>query len=644
MRFLLTLLFLLLLVPNAFADEIQNVTVGWGDALRLGRWTPVYVTIADPQLREIDLQLHGTYGEKSEALWLHQTAVAEPQPDTYCLLFPINAQLSRIEVIVSDRQTGRTLGTRVLQNDSSFSSGGRQPKQLLSPNDTLIGISGNIDDAILLEAQLRRAAIPVGALDPPRLPANFAGYDSISVLILAAPDLDQIKPEQEQAILQWISRGGNLLFIPPTTPIRHDDPLIDALPCVIGINTQMTAPTRLNARDLSPKPGSTAFQIMNRTGYFRWLGLGKIAVIPMDVSPLQFPDDHSANDFWKSLLQPLAKITSIKEPSSLEVSDADEMLVPGPNAAQSVGRGQRESDAIRHVLELMGAAESSRSIDWRSSLLSIAAICFLLGPIDSILLMRLGQHPRTWLTFLGWIGLIASLCGVAISHEITPSPSISTFRLIDQVDDSTVAATDIVALNSNHPLRLPLSLDKNEWWEPANQAARLFGPDRFVDAHCHQDKTGSRPEWVALNGLEPQSWHGEAANLGPALLRADLGLQQRPDHSIHLIGKLTNASPTVMTDIHILTASGNFEIGQPLAAGASIDIDQPPTSDLISFSGLPADVADLSPERADRIDELVKSGDAEVLCQMPDAGDMNVNPNAQVHWQILRDRTNIEII
>ena len=158
-----------------------------------------------PSPREIDLQIHGTYGEKSEALWLHQTAVAEPQPDTYCLLFPINAQLSRIEVIVSDRQTGRTLGTRVLQNDSSFSSGGRQPKRLLAPNDILIGISGNIDDAICLEAQLRRAAIPVGVLDPLHLPANFAGYDSISVLILAAPDLDQIKPDQEQAILQWIS-------------------------------------------------------------------------------------------------------------------------------------------------------------------------------------------------------------------------------------------------------------------------------------------------------------------------------------------------------------------------------------------------------------------------------------------------------
>ena len=78
---LLALLFSLLFIPPAFSQEIRNVTVGWGNSLRLGRWTPVFVTVEDAQPREIDLQIHGSYGEKSAALWLHQTAVAEPRPD-----------------------------------------------------------------------------------------------------------------------------------------------------------------------------------------------------------------------------------------------------------------------------------------------------------------------------------------------------------------------------------------------------------------------------------------------------------------------------------------------------------------------------------------------------------------------------------
>jgi hypothetical protein len=634
------LLIPLILIRVAVAQEIHHVTVGWGDTIRLGRWTPIYVTVSDPHAREIDLQIHGTYGEKSEALWMHQTAVAEPQPDTYCILYPINAQLSRIEVIVSDSQTGRTLGTRVLQSDSSFSSGGRLPQRLLAPQDVLIGVSGSIDDMTKLESQCKFAEIPAGILAPLRLPANFAGYDSISVLILASLDFDQIKPDQEQAILQWVNRGGNLLFMPSTSAIPGKDAIVKALPCTIGTNQTVhfpaTRPTTLNARELSSRPKAEPFQFANQTGYvWRW-GLGKIAVIPVDISSLEFPNKNSANDFWRSMMQPMVKVPAIVEPTSMVVSDVDEYLVPGPNAAQSVGRGQRESDAIRHVLQFMGATQPSLRIDWRSSCLWLAGMCLLLGPVDSILLMRLGQRPRTWLTLLGWIGLIVSLGGYAAARQTKPSPEISTFRLIDQVDDSAVAATDIIALNSNRPLLLPLSLDKNEWWEPANQAARAFSTDRFVDANCHQDRTGSRPQWVRLNGIEPQAWHGEVANLGPGLLRANLRLETHSDRFTHLVGTLTNASTTPITDIHISTASGNFVVNQSIAAGATINLDQLPSPDPISLANQPADVLDLSPERADRVEELIKSGRAVVLGQMPDAIGVKVGADVQNHWQILR--------
>src|SRR5580704_11934340 len=114
------------------AQEIRNVTFGWGHTIRQGRWTPVFVTVEDSQTRRIDLQIHGTYAEKGQALWLHQTAVAQSLPVTYELLYPINAQLSRIEVIVSDLQTGKTLGTQALQNNASFSPAGNVPMQILA--------------------------------------------------------------------------------------------------------------------------------------------------------------------------------------------------------------------------------------------------------------------------------------------------------------------------------------------------------------------------------------------------------------------------------------------------------------------------------------------------------------------------------
>jgi hypothetical protein len=647
----------LILVSAARGQEIRKVSVGWGDDLRLGRWTPVFVTVEDSQAREVDLQIHGSYGEKSAALWLHQTAVAEPRPDTYALLFPINAQLSRVEVIVSDLQTGQTLGTQALQNNASFSPAGRVPMRVLAPEDLLIGISGDIDDCLRLQGQLDRAGIWAGILDPMRLPTNFAGYDGVSVLILAAADLAQLTGAQDQAIVEWVRRGGNLVVIPGTTPLPPRDTLMDALPCTIGVNRAIplpigapaveakpstTRPASLDGRELSPRPGAANLTVLNQTGYLGRLGLGKIAVLPVDLSPLEFADPAGANAFWRSLLGPMVKASALKEPTEINVGDADEALVPGPNAAESFGRGQRESAAIRHVLELLGATGTAGRIDWRATLIGLAGIFFLFGPVDSVILMRLGQPPRSGLTLLGWIGLIAALAVYAVARPIHSSPSAASFRLVDQADDSVVAATDVIAVNADEPMRVGLSLDRNEWWEPANQAAREFGSNRFVDANCRQDKTGCRPEWVRLDGSEAQAWHGEAANLGPALLNAELALRDNEPGIAHLTGRVSNKSGAVMSDIQIVTSRGNFRLAQPLAAGATIDLDESVSAEPISLVGLPEDAGDVAPERADRIEELVKSGQACVICQMPDALEVKIGPDIERHWQVLRALTPIK--
>jgi hypothetical protein len=248
--------------------------------------------------------------------------------------------------------------------------------------------------------------------------------------------------------------------------------------------------------------------------------------------------------------------------------------------------------------------------------------------------MRLGQRPRTWLTFLGWVGLILSLAGIATAHKVKPTETAATFRLLDQVNDQCVAATDIISLNANHAATLPLSLDKMEWWEPANQAARFFNPNRFADATCHQDRAGTRPEWVNLNGAQPQSWHGEMADVGPGLLQAKLQIQ--PGNSPQLIGTLTNRSKFTMQDIQIITAAGNVQVPSPLVAGGTLPIDLPIAAAVISPPNLPADITNMSPDRTECIDELIQSGSAEILCQMPSASDVKIGRPITQHWQLLR--------
>jgi hypothetical protein len=510
---------------------------------------------------------------------------------------------------------------------------------VLGPNDLLIGISGNVDDALPLQAKLSRGGAAAAVLDPLKLPANFSGYDGISALILDAPDFAALKLEQEQAIVQWVAGGGNLLVIPPATLIPSRDPIVDALPCEIGVNQSAsvsaegatTRPIALNGRLLRPRPGASAFGVAGQAGYLRWLGLGKIAVVPVNVSPLNFSDATAANVFWRALLKPLVELPAMKPPTSMAVAEEEQTVVAGPNAADTFGRGPRESRAIRHVLEMMRADQPSRGGGWGSVLLGAAGIFFLLGPIDSIVLMRLGQRPRNLLTLVGWLAMLGCIGGVVFANVHRGEATASTFRLIDQADDAAVAATDVLAIRSTSAVSAKLSLNESEWWEPANQAARSFSPDRFVDAQFHEDKTGCRPELASLNGAWPLSWHGELASPGPAALRAALHLD-----GSHLTGTLTNLSGSSMTEIQIVTAAGNFHVSQTLPAGGSLAINLQADRNPIAFTDLPADVGDISPERADRVDERVREGQACVLAAMPDAAAVAPGVAVESHAQLLR--------
>ncbi len=602
-----------------------KVTAGWGEAMRLGRWTPVFIAVADPDTRDVDLQIHGTYGEKSLAFLVHQTAVAQPRPTTYALLFPLNAQPSHIQVIVSDEKTGRTLASQSLQNPASFSPAGQVPKKLLGPQEFLVGISGGIGDAMQLQGQLDRAGLVGGILDPIRLPANFVGYDGISVLVLAAADLTELKPEQEEAILQWVSGGGNLVVIPGTLPVPVKSVLVDALPCEVGVNRMVG---KLNGRELLPRSGAAAVRVMDQDGYERAAGLGHILVLPVDISPVQFADAEKANAFWRSILGGVIKVPGISETTEMALSEEQDVLISGPNAADSVGRGPRESVAIRHVLELLGATGSEAGVDWRKIFLVLSGLFFLVGPVDSVLLMRLGQPPRNWVTVIGWIGLLVSAGAYAADRPRESSPVVGSLRLVDQVDDHLVAATDIVAVKSEWSGVAEVAFNENEWWEPANQAARSFGADRFVDASCLEDRVGCRPDAMRLLGGEAQSWHGEMALSGAGVLRAKLGVRRDAAGNVRLVGSLTNTSDGALSDIWVETGVGNFKVGGSLAAGGSVDVDVAVGKEPIVLSGLQADVGDVAVDRADAVERMVKGGSACVYCQMA--------VGAERHWEVVR--------
>ena len=118
----------------------------------------------------------------------------------------------------------------------------------------------------------------------------------------------------------------------------------------------------------------------------------------------------------------------------------------------------------------------------------------------------------------------------------------------------------------------------------------------------------------------------------------NLSLARDQAGKVHLVGKLTNISTTVMSDIQIATAAGNIRVGPSLAGGASMDVDDAVGNQPIALNGLPADVGDVVAGRADCMEQLTKAGFARVYCQMPQAGGVKVVDGVEAgrHWQVLR--------
>jgi hypothetical protein len=637
--------------PNFARGDIVGQTTlkpvyGWGNAVRLGRWTCLFVTVADRQTRSCYLEIHGTYGTGAAVL-VRQRIVAAPQPTVYALCFPLNADPSHYAVDLVDESTGKTLASRLLQDPSVFTAAGQTPLVQLAAGDTLIGISGNIDDAIALKTQLAQANLPAGVIDQARVPNAAIGLEGISVLILSAADFRDFDSGQEKAIVDWIAAGGNLVVIPGPEALGPDSALLNILPCDIGINrTVTTSPSDINGRELHPRPGAQAVQLFAETGNSDWIayarpfGMGRIIVLPADICKIKFTDGSAAIDFWRTVLRGMADVTGFKPVTAMAVSDELEEIMPvGPKMADSIGRGPRETLAIRHLLQTLQADQPHQRHDWPAMLLAALAICAVLGPLDSLMMMRMGMPPRHWMIVIGWIGLFAAIGGYLAIRAQAAQMQIRTVRLIDQVDSNSVMATDLVAIESNRSEKDSLNLPA-EWWEPANQAAATFSPDRFLDVALHEDRNSCRPEIVRLHAGEAQSFRGESIAAGPALLSAKLSCAKDSSGKMVLDGEVTNLSGMALTDIQVQTVYGNFSVDEStLPAGGTVRIHAALSQRPISAAGMPDDLFDMTPDQTDRISALVKTGSfACVYAQSPDAPAIDVIDGAAAleHWQIIR--------
>ena len=659
-----------------------RVRAGWGGRVQPDRWNPVYITLSDSATRNILFEFRaphgGFYGMKSR-----QVITIGPEPQTFIVYMPLRQFMPEdLSFVIRDATTRRRLADYPGGPYFSFA-----PVAPTNPGYSLLGISGKRVTLRPLMNTLPGARLDASHIETEELPTSAIGYDCLDVLILNAPDFTALLPEQQQAILEWVRTGGNVLLWPGDSPVPESGHLLNALPCRIGgtavielspdeLKIAGLSPRfgKLPARVLEPRQGSTPIALLGTervTGHQSRLGLGRVLVCPVDLSSLQFSNPTKTWTAWRVVLKGM-----IRRLPDNAVAQSDENYYAGVSETQV-----REATALRQVGDLLGTVPGAGSFGFGYVAGVLIVMMVVVGPVDWFVLKKLGRQPWTWATTTGWVALV-TLSAVYAGHLFKSGElHWRTFELVDQADGVAVARTDLAALYSPRTTEYTIETRPDSWWQPASPGDEFYGYRRSAqDVTFDQTYRGSTPDPMVVNVWNLRFLRAETTAAAPALVDAKLRIEQRQSNgrtTKHLVGTITNTGIEPLIHVAVRISAGwarpfvNRGATQPaepvrIEPGQTVEIDSmidttapaPPAAQAndwrrmrytyygdtvaqIDRNRIWDQGGDLSMRRTDRIEQWVAERD-DLACvyaeceKPPAAAELSGSQPIESHWKVVR--------
>jgi len=588
----ISLLCLLLCIGGvARADDATRISVdlGWDGAYRVGRWTPLFITLSHDRSIAATIELTSPHSWR-QGMRIVQPVTIGPTPNTFCLFFVPAYELEQLNIDVRDAERGRLLASR--RPFDAFTGANLAPSLPRPAQSKLIGVSGrpgwNGPTSAFVRGRMDGGSLPIE-----RLPDTPVGLDGLDLLILNAPDLTKLSKSQQHAIISWVRGGGSLLFWADENAVPDDAPLLDILPARIGSNVLLEIPpqvvnnaglpdrfTRLRARVLQPKPGAEPIDALSTpqaTGFVGRVGLGRVATLPFDASLLLFNDEPKAATFWSHVLIPLGFDPSADDRGPLRFSADDRVT------------------RLRSAVEQIGSIEGAGSFDFGTIAWTLLGLMFIVGPLDWFVLKRLNRQPWTWATTAGWIGLVT--VGSLYAGQLLRSGElhVRTVSIVEQIDGRCVSASDIVAVYSPTTRRHELSVPPG-WWQPLPGEQWYASRGLREEYDFLQSRDGNAPLplrvpiW-SLRFLYGQRWIDE-----PALIEAKLSIQHDGE-TVSYSGTLRNLHRDPIKLLRLECFGRHAFLLQSIAPGETVTLRgglrSPPGSNREEDAESPAPTLDL---------------------------------------------------
>ena len=531
-RIVCVLLAMTAVVPAAWAQQTKlnvDVTVGWGGCYRPREWTPVDILIHHKLTRPLGGVMRVTAQQDSMTdMTIEREIVLTPGvsvPVPLVARFAYGADELYARFI---DENGRVPWKRDISLMGLADQGSRSTS--IHPADTLIGLVGRSAFGLREFPKAHRSSyggesgnVYVRSKLPRLLPKDWTGYASLDLLILYDPDWDDISVHQARAIAKWVHNGGRLLILLGTHPLPADRELAKLVPFEIGPAETVQLPSTL-LRDWGCRSGQVRLtgKVVRRAlgGFgkgahtvtdagersetvFAWdlVGFGAVGVVPFNPTDVGGMQGRNVGPFWHDVVGPLLARSGIEvRPRGVEENYNryyDHELDSSGQAANQI---------IGHLLSIPELRPLS--IWWVIGLLTLLAV--LIGPVDYLVLKRLGRLPLTWVTSSVCILIFSVGAYYGVQVVRSGAMQVRAVSVIDAVEGAPCAwSTTYLGIfapaSDDYRVEAPdgEALRDDQWWSAVSpDLQQYYYRDRGAatrHVYCVQQDVGNLPRSLPIN-------------------------------------------------------------------------------------------------------------------------------------------------
>ncbi|MCD4823485.1 MAG: hypothetical protein K8S55_02680 [Phycisphaerae bacterium] len=618
-----------------------DFSIGWGGCYRPMEWTPLEIQITSNHKKPFGglVSVSADQDDLTKLTVAHPMVLTPDLPLHLPLVSKFTFNLNECKVRIDDHN-----GRFAWEND--YKAGNYQNRlgniTAVTHNDLLIGMVGGHSANLRnlpkhYHSQSQSQSNENGQIHLKRkllrmLPWDWTGYASLDLLVLYNPDWNKIRDDQAEAIVQWVGKGGKVLFVFGSKPLPGKHPLAKLLP-------QKLAPQRKIRVDLRKvlqfRSQTASIKTVNATLPqgdplpFNWetdemgtnsplyavgpVGFGQVGMLAFNPNDLGTLPKKRGESFWARQMN---KLLGSKDITLGKYDDSD-------NNDYSFQLGDSHKSTNRVLDKLLQIPElKPLNIWWVVLLLGLLAVA--IGPVDYFVLKRLGKLPWTWITTLTMLVVFSWLAYYGVRWIRGNVMRVQAVSVVDGIAGGSGWETRYMGIFASASDDYQLDgLARSQWWSSIaptrNEDYYYYDESNFAMRRliCLQQDGSNVPQSVPISIWSMQCLMEESP--APAMPLAAQVRQAGREWAIRII----NLSDTPIRQGYVQVTPNKAVRFEAVPAKGTIEIRKPAVKNVNSRSYLvsysEAFSAHGTAKRTKAIDEYLHSGASIVYAEYDNA-------------------------